>query len=323
MSDYVNNYKINDIKHAVANNEPIEEKLNVIVVVSNPCLYARRYILLKEFMKRIEEEEVNVNLFVVEMIYQNQSFIITDENNKRHLQLKTETPLWHKENMVNLAVKYLLPSDYKAFAWVDADIEFENNSWALDTLKILNGCKEVVQLFSHCVDMNKDQDGSLVNSGFGYNYNKNNKYSMVGVDYWHPGYAWAITRKAYEEIGGLYDKGILGAGDYIMALCFINGCTLMTNPNYSDDYNNSMLEFQVKAGKLKLGYVMGVIRHHYHGLRKNRQYSERWKILMRHKYSPIEHVMYDKQGIIIPTKRFWQELKDDIMIYFSDRKEDE
>jgi hypothetical protein len=66
------NYKVNDIKFAIANNDPIEKKLNVIIVVSNPCLYAKRYILLKEFVKRIEEEEDNVNLFIVEMIYKNQ-----------------------------------------------------------------------------------------------------------------------------------------------------------------------------------------------------------------------------------------------------------
>ena len=62
-------YKVNDIKYAIKNNEPIEDKLNVIIVVSNPCMYAKRFILLKEFVKRIEEEEENVNLFVVELAY--------------------------------------------------------------------------------------------------------------------------------------------------------------------------------------------------------------------------------------------------------------
>ena len=36
-------YKENDIKYAIRNNEPIEDKLNVIAVISNPCLYGRRY----------------------------------------------------------------------------------------------------------------------------------------------------------------------------------------------------------------------------------------------------------------------------------------
>jgi hypothetical protein len=317
------NYKVNEIKLAIANNDPIEEKLNVIIVISNPCLYAKRYILLKEFVKRIEEEEEHVNLFIVEMIYENQKFIVTNKKNKNHLQVKTDVPIWHKENMINLAVKYLLPSNYKAFAWVDADVEFENNSWALDTLKILNGCKDVVQLFSHCVDMSNENTNLNIFNSFGYSFNKEKKFTTKGQDYWHPGYAWAITKKAYDKIGGIYDKGILGSGDSIMALAFINKAESMNNINYSDDYNNSMLEYQLKASKLRLGYVPGVIRHYYHGSKKNRQYTERWKLLMKHNYSPIEHLTYDKQGILIPTETFPFDFKEDIMNYFRERKEDD
>jgi hypothetical protein len=316
------NYKINDIKFAITNNDPIEEKLNVIVVISNPCLYAKRYILLKEFVKRIEEEEEYVNLFIVELIYNNQKFIITDKKNKNHLQLKTSIPIWHKENMVNLGVKYLLPKKYKAFAWIDGDIEFENSSWALDTLKILNGCKDIVQIFSHCVDMNNNKTNMNIFNGFGYSFNKNKDYTSKGADYWHPGYAWAITRKAYEKIGGLYDKGVLGSGDNIMAMAFINKCNYLNNENYSDDYNNSMLKYQEKASKLRLGYTPGVIRHHYHGSKQNRRYTERWKILMKYKYSPIDHIIYDEYGILIPSESFSDEFKNDIMNYFKERKED-
>jgi hypothetical protein len=49
-------YNKNEIKTALINNDPIEDKLNVIIVVSNPMLYARRYILAKEFIKRCEME---------------------------------------------------------------------------------------------------------------------------------------------------------------------------------------------------------------------------------------------------------------------------
>ena len=317
------NYKINDIKYAISNNEPIEEKLNVIIVISNPCLYAKRYILLKEFVKRIEEEETNVNLCVVELIYKGQKFIITDKNNKNHLQIKTLIPIWHKENMINLGVKYLLPSNWKAFAWIDADVEFESNSWALDTLKILNGCKDIMQLFSHCIDMDKDESSLNHFNSFGYSFCKNKKYTTKGLDYWHPGYAWAITRKAYEKLGGLYDKGILGSGDSIMALSLINKCEKMTNPNYSEDYNNSMLEYQKKAKTLRIGYTPGVIRHNYHGSKKNRRYTERWQILIKHLYSPINHLTYDETGVLIPTELFTKEFENDILNYFKERKEDE
>ena len=97
----------------------------------------------------------------------------------------------------------------------------------------------------------------------------------------------------------------------------------MNNDEYNKDYNNSMLEYQIKASKLRLGYVPGVIRHYYHGSKKNRQYTERWKLLMKHQFSPIEHLSYDKQGILVPTKLFPSDFKEDIMDYFRERKEDE
>lgn len=316
-------YTINSTKTAIANNNPIEEKLNVIIVISNPCLYAKRYILLKEFVKRIEEEEENVNLFIVELAYEDQKFIISNKNNKHHLQLKTEVPLWHKENMINLGVKYLLPKDYKAFAWIDADIEFDSSSWALDTLKILNGYKDIVQLFSHCIDMDQEKNNLNIFNSFGYCFEKQKKYTTKGTDYWHPGYAWAITRKAYEKINGLYDKGILGSGDSIIAMSLINKCDSINNANYNKDYNNSMLEYQKIASKLRLGYTPGIIRHYYHGSKINRKYTERWKILMKYNYSPFTHITYDSSGILIPTSTFSKEFKDEILNYFKERKEDE
>jgi hypothetical protein len=249
--------------------------------------------------------------------------MVTDKDNKKHLQIKTETPIWHKENMINLGVKYLLPSNYKAFAWIDADLEFDSQTWASDTLKILNGCKDVVQLFSHCIDMGHDNTTLNNFSSLGYNFSWGKEYTIKGLDYWHPGFAWAITRKAYERIGGLYDKGVLGSGDSIMALSFIGKAKNMNNVKYHADYNKSMLDFQAKVTGLRLGYVPGLIHHHFHGTKQNRQYTERWKILMNHSFSPEKHLTYDDKGILIPTKEFSEGFKTDIMNYFKERKEDE
>ena len=314
------NYKLNTLKLAIANNDPIEEKLNVILVISNPCLYTRRYILLNEFVKRIENEEENVELYIVEMIYPGQKFAVTRKNNKHHLQLRTNIPIWHKENMINLGTT-LLPPNWKAFAWIDADIEFESTTWALDALKVLNGTYDVIQLFSHAVDMDHDKTTLNIFQSFGYSFVKHKKIGKKGLDYFHPGYAWAITRRAYEKIGGIYDKGILGSGDSIMAMSFINKVDKMNNISYHPDYNNSMLEFQDKSKNLRLGYVHGVIRHYFHGSKKNRQYTERWELLKKNQYSPKD-LTYDN-GILIPTENFTKEFQDDILNYFKERKEDD
>lgn len=320
--DYIR-YNENIIKDAILNNDPIEEFLHVIIVISNPCLFAKRYILTKEFINRINKEETNVKLYVVELAYGNQQFLITDKKNKNHLQIRTETALWHKENMINLGVKYLLPSNYKAFAWIDADVEFENTTWALDTLKVLNGCKDIVQLFSHCVDMNKNQTTMSVFNSAGYQNMKNLPFSSKFPNIWHPGYAWAITRKAYEKIGGLYDKAILGSGDNIMMLSLINKGLHGINQESNENYKNSILEFQNKMKTLRFGYVPGVIRHHFHGRKINRKYHERWQILLKNGYDPTTYITYDAMGIIVPTDYFSQEFKNDILEYFKERNEDE
>ena len=67
---------------------------------------------------------------------------------------------------------------------------------------------------------------------------------------------------------------------------------------------------------MRLGYVPGVIRHFYHGKKKNRQYSERTTILAKYQYSPYRDITYDNQGIIIPNDSFSNNFKEDIMKYF-------
>jgi len=316
-------YKRNIIKEAIVNNDPIEDKLHVILCISNPCLYARRYILIKEFMNRMELEETNVLVYVVELAYKKQRFIITDPKNKRHLQIRTETPLWHKENMINLGVKKLLPKNWKAMAWIDSDIEFENPSWALDTLKVLNGTKDIVQLFGNCIDMDKYEDAMNIFTSFGHQYTKELPYSKKLVQFWHPGFAWACTRKAYEKMGGLYEGGILGSGDNIMALCLIQQGLKSLNDQSTEDYKNSILEFQNRVKTLRLGYVPGVIRHYFHGSKKNRRYNDRWQILLKHNYEPSIHVTHDEHGILIPTQTCPKEMLEQILEYFTERNEDE
>lgn len=314
----------NHIKKAILNNFPIESKLNVIMVISNPCNYKRRYLLANQFIERMINEK-NVDLYIVELIYPdfNNQFVVTDKNNKNHLQLSTKVPIWHKENMINIAVEKLLPKDWKAFAWIDADVEFENADWALDTLKVLNVECDIVQIFSQCLDLDITNQTNNILSSFGYQFFKGYNYSRIGFNYWCPGFAWAINRNAYEKIGKLFEYGIVGSGDNIMAFSIIGNGLKTIDPNISQELKNKVLEFQKNASTLKLGYIPGVIRHHFHGSKKNRQYVERWQILLKYNYNPDLHLIKDDIGLLIPTKECPQEMLDDIVLYFKQRNEDD
>ena len=46
------NYEINDIKLSLINNTPLDNILHIIIVISNPCQYAKRYILARQFIKK-------------------------------------------------------------------------------------------------------------------------------------------------------------------------------------------------------------------------------------------------------------------------------
>jgi len=300
----------------------IDDTLHVITVISNICGFKRRYELMHEFIKRIQEYK-HVKLYVVEMAYKNQEFIITSSDNPQHLQLRTDVPLWHKENMINLGVQKLLPNDWKSMAWIDGDIEFENPNWAIDALKVLTKFN-IIQLFTTCFDLDEYDIPMSIFQSFCYKYNHSKKYihsKNNGINLFHPGYAWAITREFYNKIGYLYDKGILGSGDYIIAQALLdnNGSK---NKNLIG-YKENIDLYKSKFTDFKVGYVPCNILHYFHGSKKNRKYSERGEILLKHNYDPKIHVKYDKDGILVPTEHMSEQFKTDILNYFYERNEDE
>lgn len=313
-------YTRNTVKDSIQHNDPIEDVLHVIMVVSNPCSFFRRYQLARQFMMRMENEP-HIQLYVVELCYLKQPFILTKKNNPRHLQLRTDTPIWHKENMINCGIR-MLPNTWKAMAWIDADIEFESSSWALDTLKVLNGYADIVQLFSHALDMDHDEIPMHISTSAGYQYEKR-VVPKPGHPNWHPGYAWACTRKAYETMGGLYENAILGSGDNIMMFSLLGQVQKALHNKNEESYKQDAVEYQKRVKGLRFSYVPGVIRHYYHGSKANRRYRERWQILVDHHYIPSEHLKKDTQGLLVPTEACPPKLLEDIQRYFMERNEDE
>lgn len=307
------------LNNTLLGEDKIEEVLNVILVISNICEFKRRYQLFNEFIERNKNNN-QIKLYVVELAYGNQEFKITDSNNPLHLQLRTKHPLWHKENLINVGIKKLLPEDWKAVAWIDADIEFDNPNWANDTLKVLTKF-DIVQLFITCMNLKYNKHPYIIWQSFGYKYIHNkNEYYDRGINMWHPGYAWACTRNYYDRIGGLYQNGLLGGGDDIMARGFIKKNDYL---NKLTSLTNNINEFINKYGNVKLGYVPSNIKHYYHGSRENRKYVERKYILLKYNYDPNIHLEYDENGIIIPSKKMSNEFLKEIKDYFFQRNEDE
>jgi hypothetical protein len=320
------------IKQVLMNQEPVDDVLHVISVCFNPCQSKRRIQLMNEFIERMamEEDDRQVVLYIVEVVYgpPDTAFAVTQAGNPRHYQIRLpedEPVLWLKESLINVAVRELLPSEWKAMAWLDADLAFENLFWATECLQLLNGAYDVVQLFSHCVDMDREEGAMQIHTSLGYQHVKGLPPFGKGLNYGHPGYAWACSRSAYEQMGGLYEFGVLGSGDNIMALSFIQSSVVPISFSSHPEYLKSVADFKRRVRGFRFGYVSGVIRHYYHGSKANYKYTERWKILVRGGYNPSLHVWSDmeKGGVLRASTEFPAAMAEEIREYFFSRKEDD
>jgi len=95
------------------------------------------------------------------------------------------------------------------------------------------------------------------------------------------------------------------------------------NQDTTNAYKESLRLFQKRVAHLRLGYVPGVIRHHFHGSKKNRKYHERWQILVDSAYNPFVHITKNRDGLLVPTELCPQKMLDEILAYFAERNEDE
>lgn len=303
-----------------------DNTLHVVAMVSNPARYHSRYRLFRNWQKEMEATPY-VKVYVVEVAFGDRQFEVTDPNNKQHLQLRVNQELWHKENAINRGVIHLLPSDWKYLCWCDGDIHFRNSEWAQEALHQLQHFP-LIQPWHTAADLGFEGNiTSVIDSFCSVNRTGRSKQvagtGYIRPAYGHPGYAWCCTRKFYENVGGLIDFAILGAGDNHMAWGSINSVESSMPKTTSPVYIAKCKEWQHNAYRVTnghLGYVAGTIEHNFHGSKKKRFYHQRWQLLERNKYNPVTNLMYDDQGMVVLINN--PKLEDDIRRYMRARHED-
>jgi hypothetical protein len=311
-------------------------KLHVIVPMTNAWRYGSRYHLFEKFEKMVLD--AGAQLWVVEAAYGNRPHAITHPDNPNHVQLRTYSEVWHKENLINIGISRL-PADWEYVAWIDPDVSFARPDWVNETLNQLQHF-HIVQMFSHTHDLSPDYYIIKNHTGF------MNRYRSGGLEeeadltittydsarkllkpkpyYAHPGYAWAARRSAIDALGGLIDWCIVGGADYHMAYALIGRVSQTINPAWSQSIKTMFLEWEQRAEKYirrNVGYVPGSIFHHWHGKKKDRKYQDRNKILIDNQYDPIYDLKRDSQGVWQLTDRSLK-LRDQLRDYFKSRNED-
>jgi hypothetical protein len=310
-------------------------QLYVVTVIFNPARFRRRYALYENFAKHVQD--LGGVLVTVEVAFGNRPFEVTDPTNPFHLQVRTDQELWIKENAIRLGIEHLtrVVPNWQYVAWIDADLQFQRRDIFNETVQQLQHA-EVVQMFSHAVDMGPQGQHVRTDTGFMYQYVKNGavpptstRGTKVGDRYlfWHPGYAWAARRKAMNTVP-IFELGILGAGDHHMALALVGKAELSLPKDISPGYRAAVLNWQRAAQvniRRNVGFVPGMVTHAWHGDKSNRKYVERWQVLIETQFDPSRDLVRDVQGLLRLTD-FQDErsirLKDLIRAYFNQRNED-
>lgn len=314
----------------------------VVTVVSNPIRYKRRFELYYRFARMCEC--AGVNLITVEQAFGDRDFLLTDKNNPRHVQVRSVEELWHKENMINIGIKHgrrEIPG-VKYVAWVDADCApvreprnwFEETWHELQHYQFVQMWETMIDLDSYYSSMGEPMPSFMANY---IKYGSPNPGEFKSIEatypYGHkifgrPGLAWAANLDALDQVGGLIDWAILGAGDWYMAHGLIGSMKVPTGElNASSDYTKKFLTWQDRAEKWikrDVGYVRGLVYHYWHGNKSNRGYGTRGKILTDNQYNPNTDIKYDSQGMLqLETYDERQmKLRDQIRLYFRARNED-
>lgn len=323
-----------------------DNTLYVISVISNPARYGSRYNLYKQFEKHMLQSE-NVKLITVEIAFGTRAFEVTQQGNPLHIQLRTYDELWHKENMINVGIKelYRIDPSWEYMAWVDADVQFVRQDWALETINQLQH-HMVVQMFSTCIDMGPKQEVVQTHKSFAWCWRENMfEPDFGGLNgsyyggyrakkfFWHPGYAWSMRREAVEALY-TYDSGplldypsILGSGDHSMALALIGHGDKSYPADIHPNYAKSILLWQQNALefiKKDIGYVDTIIMHSWHGKKADRKYVERWDVLRSTKFNPETDLKRDHQGLLALVTRDdrQRKLRDLLREYSKQRNED-
>ena len=113
-----NSDHLQHVSHARPGTLPFPDKLYVITPISNPMRYASRFEHYRAFEKRVID--AGGALYTIEAAYAERPFEVTSPENPQHIQVRSGSEVWLKENLINLAIQRL-PLAAKYIAWVDAD----------------------------------------------------------------------------------------------------------------------------------------------------------------------------------------------------------
>lgn len=232
------------------------------------------------------------------------------EENPNIQRVRAESLLWHKECLLNKLLQDLPPC-YKFVFWIDADVMFSNPRWFKDgCIKLSNGFT-IIQPFGYAIHLDRDLEKPLdvilnrqkrrssvvskpigarrVWKSFAMNYENGEHWDDLDYDiHGFVGFAWGAQRHVLDNMHGLYERGLIGGADHIMAHAAVgqigHPCVSKLYEKNKEYPNKENKEYPMVIDwsqrfyaetKGKLGFIEGDAYHIWHGNLDTRQYFQR------------------------------------------------
>ena len=207
--------------------------------------------------------------FVMELVFEDRFPEIPEAPNVFHVH--SNSYMFHKERMCHI-MEQKIPKKFKKLVFLDADLVFSKNEWYSEMSEMLN-TYDVVQGFENChwmdlsykhVELTRPTVVKMTDKYFNHTY--------------HPGFVWGVRRDWFKKYG-FFDLALTGSGDTLSSAAWLQ-------KEFPQTFNSLPLsiKYAYESYKTKLppriGYLKEIdVYHLYHGSRKNRQYTDRHKIL--------------------------------------------
>lgn len=218
-------------------------------------------------------------------------------NNENIEVIYTESKLWHKEGLLNKAIREL-PSKYKYVFWLDTDVIFKNRNWMVESVQRMKDGANIVQPFEYCIHLERNQltPGFNVNTAKKYVHDKVNRYPRLWRSFCatfydlpalakdrdynlhgHVGFAWGAKREILDKVP-LFDKGLIGGADHIIAHAAAghipHGCIHKAFKDNIEEIEEWSRRFAEVVG-WRIDYASGMLYHIWHGELGKREYLKR------------------------------------------------
>lgn len=302
--------------------------LHVFAVRSNPLNWARPHAHWQRFAQGMLA--AGVSLTVIECAYGDEDHRCAMDG-VRHIPVRAKTRVWNKENLLNIGVHRTPEARY--IAWIDADVMFRREDWVMATLRALQHY-DIVQPWSDAYDLGPNGEHMAHHRSFCAQWFARQPVIPNAAQMWvhdggpyvypHSGYAWAMTRQAFDWVGGLFELGGMGSGDHHMALSLVGGAYASIPSGAGDNYRAAVKQWEARALhhiNRNIGSVDGTIEHLFHGRKGDRGYQSRWEMFVKHGFDPFNDLKHNSHGVLE-----WAgnkpELRHDFDLYLQSRNED-